>query len=73
MFQGSDDMIEYMIPMLEMSAFLPEDIIIRQGEEAHEMFFIATGDCLVYVKDTKRCEKAVRRLGRGDFFGVGHH
>ena len=56
--------------MLEMKVFLPEDMIIRQGEEGREMYFISTGDCIVYVKDTKRQEKAVRKLTRGDFFGV---
>ena len=56
--------------MLEMTVFLPEDMIIRQGDEGREMFFIATGDCIVLVKDTKRNEKVVRNLVRGDFFGV---
>ena len=56
--------------MLEMKVFLPEDMIIRQGEEGREMYFISTGDCIVYVKDTRRYEQAVRRLERGDFFGV---
>ena len=56
--------------MLEMKVFLPEDMIIRQGEEGREMYFISTGDCIVYVKDTQRQEKAVRKLTRGDFFGV---
>ena len=63
-------MVEYIIPMLEMKVFLPEDMIIRQGEEGREMYFISTGDCIVYVKDTRRHEQAVRRLERGDFFGV---
>ena len=56
--------------MLEMKVLLPEDIIIRQGEEGREMYFIATGDCIVLVKDIYRREKTVRKLGRGDFFGV---
>ena len=56
--------------MLEMKVFLPEDMIIRQGEEAREMYFISTGDCIVLVKDTKRKEKAVRKLTSGEFFGV---
>ena len=34
------------------------------------MYFIATGDCLVQVKDTRRVEYNVRTLGRGHFFGV---
>ena len=62
--------MDYIIPMLEMKVFLPEDKIIRQGEEGREMYFIATGDCLVMVRDTKRQEKIVRKLGRGKFFGV---
>ena len=56
--------------MLEMRVFLPEDHIIRQGDEGREMFFIATGDCVVTVKDTHREESVVRMLGRGNFFGV---
>ena len=66
----NEDLVEYIIPMLEMKVFLPEDMIIRQGEDGKEMFFIATGDCIVLVKDTKRQENPVRRLGRGNFFGV---
>ena len=53
-FRGNEDLVEYMIPMLEMKVFLPEDMIIRQGEEGREMFFIATGDCSVYVRDAMR-------------------
>ena len=59
--------------MLEMKVFLPEDKIIRQGEEGKDMYFIATGDCLVMVRDTKRQEKIVRKLNRGKFFGVRAH
>ena len=68
-FRGNEDLVEYMIPMLEMKVFLPEDMIIRQGEEGSEMFFIATGDCSVFVKDTMRNERFVQTLARGDFFG----
>ena len=69
-FLGNEDIVEYMIPMLEMTVFLPEDMIIRQGEEGRDMFFIASGSCIVYVKDTKRVERAVSMLVRSDFFGV---
>ena len=69
-FSQYEDIVEYIIPMLEMKVFLPEDMIVRQGEEGREMYFISTGDCIVLVKDTKRQEKAVRKLTRGDFFGV---
>ena len=70
LFIDNDDLVEYIIPMLEMQVFLPEDKIMRQGEEGRYMYFIATGDCLVQVKDTRRVEYNVRTLGRGHFFGV---
>ena len=44
-----DDTIEDDI-VCEMRVFLPEDHILRQGDEGREMFFIATGDCVVLVK-----------------------
>ena len=69
-FHGNDDLVDTIIPMLEMKVFLPEDQIIRQGEEGKEMYFIATGDCVVTVRDLMREEEEVRMLGRGDFFGV---
>ena len=50
--------------------FLPEDQIIRQGEDGMDMYFISTGDCVVTVRDTQRNETTVRLLGRGNFFGV---
>ena len=53
-----------------MQVFLPEDIIMRQGEEGKHMYFITRGDCLVQVKDTRRTEHNVRTLSRGHFFGV---
>ena len=69
-FSGNEDMVEYIIPLLEMKVFLPEDMIIRQGEVGDEMYFVSTGDCIVLVRDTKWQEKVVKKLTRGDFFGV---
>ena len=34
------------------------------------MYFIATGDCVVTVRDLQREEEEVGNLGRGNFFGV---
>ena len=28
-FRGNEDLVEYIIPLLEMKVFLPEDMIIR--------------------------------------------
>jgi hypothetical protein len=32
---------------------MPEDIVVRQDEESTDMYFIAKGDCTVYLKDKK--------------------
>ena len=69
-FRNNEDLIEFLIPKLEMQVFLPEDMVVRQGEEGHEMFFIASGDCQVSVKDSHREDSFVRNLTRGRFFGV---
>ena len=71
-FRNNEDLIEFIIPKLEMQVFLPEDMVVRQGEEGNEMFFIASGDCQVSVKDSHREEIFVRNLSRGRFFGVRH-
>ena len=70
LFTNNDDLVEYIIPMLEMQVFLPEDIIMRQGEEGRDMYFITRGDCQVQIKDTRRVVRNVRTLSRGNFFGV---
>ena len=53
-FSRNEDLVEYIIPMLEMKVFLPEDIIIRQGEEGREMYFISTGDWSRIQNEMKR-------------------
>ena len=69
-FRGNDDLVDTILPLLEMKVFLPEDLIIRQGDEGYDMYFIATGQCVVSVRDMHRTEREVSQLGSGNFFGV---
>ena len=65
--------MDSIIPMLEMKVFLPEDQIVRQGEEGRDMYFIATGQCVVTVRDMHGEESEVSQLDRGNFFGVNYN
>jgi len=51
----------------------PEDVIVRQGEESYDIFFIAKGDNFVSIKDTQKEEegyKNFKKLVPGEHFGV---
>ena len=44
--------------------------IISEGDDAYEMFFIQTGDCIVNIRDHNlRQATAVRLLTEGSIFG----
>jgi putative ABC transport system ATP-binding protein len=44
--------------------YLPDDVVIREGDTGHELFLISEGDVKV-----ERSGREVARLGPGDFFG----
>ena len=48
---------------------MPEQMIIQQGEKANDFYFLAKGDCEVFVKDEKKRERFVKNLGSGSYFG----
>lgn len=43
-FKGQTEVVKVLIPDLDIKLFLPEDKIIRQGEDADSMYFIAKGE-----------------------------
>lgn len=54
----------------EVRLFAPGEIIVRQGDEAGELFVIDRGEVEVEIKGPgKRNQLAVARLGPGKFFG----
>ena len=50
-FQGSQDIIDFLINDISTLLFLPEDMIFQQGQNGEALFFIAKGDCEIWVKD----------------------
>ena len=49
--QGTD-LVSIVVRKLEIQLNGPEDIIIKQGDESFDIYFIAKGDNYVSIKDT---------------------
>lgn len=62
-----------MVPKLETMLNIPEDVIVRQGEDEEDgkaMFFIAKGKCAVNYKGPNKQEhNDYKILKPGDYFG----
>jgi len=76
---SNQDFIQDFVSKLGTVLNVPEDQVVRQDDEsnidpviviAFEMYFIAKGDCAVYVRDEKKKDHKVRILKKGDHFGV---
>jgi hypothetical protein len=65
LFKNANEIfIREIVQLLRPLVFLPDDIIIRQGEFGDCMYFLATGDVEVVVNGTR-----VALLGQGSPFG----
>lgn len=62
---------EFVLPKLKPRFCKPEELVIMQGEIDIQpsMYFIASGDCDVYVKDERKRDKFVTLLRPGSHFG----
>ncbi|CAI2372437.1 unnamed protein product [Moneuplotes crassus] len=68
-FEGCDGAISFILRDLSILLFQPESMIIRQGSEAEEMYFIAHGACSIYVNDETKGEILVNQIKEGEYFG----
>ncbi|CAI2372401.1 unnamed protein product [Moneuplotes crassus] len=68
-FASLEGAIAFILRDLSILLFQPESIIIRQGDDAKEMYFIANGECAVYVNDKNKGEIQVNQIKEGDYFG----
>ena len=68
-FHGNRDIIDFLINDLSTLLYLPEDTIICQGQNGANFFFIAKGDCEVWVKDHLKNNQFVKQLIQGEYFG----
>ncbi len=58
-------MVDFIVRMLETVQVMPEDYVIKQGQKATCMYFLAQGQCEVIVKDHTKKEIFVEDLKQG--------
>jgi len=68
-FAENEEAIKFVLIELDTKMFLPEDEVIRQNEKGNKMFFIAKGECDVFVTDENSSYKYSSTLKNGSHFG----
>jgi CRP-like cAMP-binding protein len=68
-FRNRDDILNSFMSNLMIKLFLPEDPIIKQGEVAESLYFLARGECNIYVTDNNKKEILTSMLSEGSYFG----
>ena len=68
-FSGNQELVDFIVHNIITLLYLPEDGIVRQGQKAHHLFFLAQGSCEVWVKDQYKRDIFVRNLYKGMLFG----
>jgi len=69
LFTENEDLVDYLVRYLNTLLFLPEDVIIKQGEKADNLFFLAKGEVVISVYDENSEERYVNTLKIGAYFG----
>jgi CRP-like cAMP-binding protein len=69
LFENNEDLIDYLVRYLNTLLYLPEDIIIKQGETPDNLYFLARGEVMVYIYDENDDERYVTSLKLGSYFG----
>ena len=67
--RGKADLIEFIVYKLTTLLYLPEDTICKQGDIGAQLFFLAKGECEVWVRDELKKDRRVKLLRRGQLFG----
>ena len=66
---GQEEVLDQLLPDWKIKLFLPEDKIIRQGDRAESLFFLAQGECDVLVSDEMNTDKYTATLKPSSYFG----
>jgi hypothetical protein len=69
-FGNSDIIVEEIVKNVNFLLKLPEDEIIKQNEEGTYLYFLAKGDCEVFVLTESKQEVKANTLSPGSIFGV---
>jgi small-conductance mechanosensitive channel/CRP-like cAMP-binding protein len=65
----SEDDQRLLAEHLHRAPFAPNEIMTRQGAEAHYLYVIVQGEASVRIANPQGVVREVARLGAGDFFG----
>lgn len=68
-FKNQPEIVDFIVQNIETLQFMPEDFIIRQGQKASQIFFLAQGQCEVLVRDETKKDVFVRDIYPGMMFG----
>jgi len=68
-FRENSNVVESVIQDLQIILFMPEDTICKQSTEGKMLYFIAVGECSVFVNDDKKKEIHVNNISEGEYFG----
>ena len=66
---GNADLIEFVVYKLNTLLYLPEDHICKQGDIGTKLYFLAKGECAVWVRDELKKDRQIGLLKRGQLFG----
>lgn len=69
LFKDNEDLIDYLVRYLNTLLYLPEDVIIKQGDKPDNLYFLAKGELVVLVYDENNEERYVNTLKLGAYFG----
>jgi hypothetical protein len=67
--RGQDDVMEFIVRKVNTRVSLPEDMIIKQGETGDCMYFLARGECEIWVIDELKKDFHVKNIRPGSMFG----
>lgn len=68
-FEGKNEIIDHILYDLETSLFFPENEICRQGTQGSQLYFLAKGECDVFVNDENQMVRYIKTMQFGDYFG----
>ena len=49
--KDNEPLIDFVLRNVRMYSFLPDDLVIKQGDQPSDLYFLQKGECVVEVKD----------------------
>lgn len=68
-FKENNEVLKLLLQDLVTKLFLPESEIIRQNDVGKSMFFLARGECSIFVTDQTKTEVFANTLSTSEYFG----